>query len=1050
MAKKKSNNKKRAQPTYDNLINLAEKAFNSNNLSKAISKFKKALQLHPDDASLHNNLGVIYFKQGSYEKAKDCFKKAVQFDNLYFDPLYNLAKVCIKLDQDGEASQYLQKCLRHQPDDKKVKQLASDVQLKRDSVPLLTPGANQKTDTPLNILFVQEAPCIRNYKMAKALRSRGNRVSLAYTKVRLSQMYKGLSDDVYNECIKLENHRQLWDISKNYDILHCHNEPDVLTVAALAGDTPVVHDTHDLLTLRHGKNRDLQYFEGLANRGASGRVYVSDYQKDMAHKIHGTDLDYSIVLHNYVSKSMIPDTFLPKRSQTEGGVHVVYEGGVTGPELPHRYFLPLFQTIAQHHYHLHIYAPFHQPHYEAVAIDNPYLHYYPPMSPEKIVRELSQYDVGLIPFIVNDENRHHLDSAMPNKLFEYLAAGLPVLAKKLYSLRVFFERYPVGVLYDDVNDIFSGIDKIRSKIPKAAPYVFENNIQTLEDLYIRLLHKKTITTISNDESNACQQISAEKYKNSKAMQTASNYGDWLQQMIKRGVHFLTASQVIEGENIRRDRPNALIRHDIDFSPTIGLKMAEMEEKVGARTTFYVFHPDRYDPVFPLKSFQRLESEGWEIGYHTSTEDLDEALHDIDQLRQYFRIRTTVPHMGNIEICRGKLKEHIDVLRDGHCFLVQDDGYIADNRGFLRQRIQVDEKGENEWKDIDGHRLLAFIDSMEDGKVYHFLFHPVWYDEKLNFRGNDQKSDKKIILKAPVSEGRRRTGQVHDKPAIFIGGTGRSGTTILRDILGTHSQIASIPYETKLTDHASFFEFPQAFIQSPPEERKKILEVFKQRWLTDYYRFSATWDTRTDDDKLRGLHKWITQEDIRSFLHIWDDLAISSNEEDVFTAYGRYIDALFSHYATQQGKKFWLEKTTANSIVSPFWYSCFPNLRLINIIRDGRDVACSLIKMPWGADNIKDGLDWWANSVKEALQIQKILPRDVYLNIRYEDLVLKKQSTLEAIYRFIKVPWDDAPMSVEVFKKSVGRYHKEMSEEMKQYAAKKYGALLVSLEYEVEG
>ena len=54
---------------------------------------------------------------------------------------------------------------------------------------------------PLNILFVQDSPCIRNYKMATALRTRGHRVSLAYTMKRLSESYRGLSDETYRAAI---------------------------------------------------------------------------------------------------------------------------------------------------------------------------------------------------------------------------------------------------------------------------------------------------------------------------------------------------------------------------------------------------------------------------------------------------------------------------------------------------------------------------------------------------------------------------------------------------------------------------------------------------------------------------------------------------------------------------------------------------------------------------------------------------------------------------------------------------------------------------------
>ena len=201
--------------------------------------------------------------------------------------------------------------------------------------------------SPLNILFVQEAPCIRNYKMATALRSKGHRVSLAFVKARLSQMYKDLRDDTYSNCIQLRNHRHLWDISNCYDIVHCHNEPDQLSVAALACDVPVVHDTHDLISLRHGDNQTLRYFEGIANRGSSGRIYVSDYQMDMAHRIYKTDLSKSIVVPNYALKKMIPSRSLPKISQGNGQINIVYEGSLSLVPNSHRYYWPIFRDLAK-------------------------------------------------------------------------------------------------------------------------------------------------------------------------------------------------------------------------------------------------------------------------------------------------------------------------------------------------------------------------------------------------------------------------------------------------------------------------------------------------------------------------------------------------------------------------------------------------------------------------------------------------------------------------------------------------------------------------------
>ena len=102
---------------------------------------------------------------------------------------------------------------------------------------------------------------------------------------------------------------------------------------------------------------------------------------------------------------------------------------------------------------------------------------------------MTQYDFGIIPFIVTRENQKHLASAMPNKLFEYLAAGLPVIARNTYSIRKFFEKYRAGFLFNTIKDLTAGIRNADRKIPDQVPYVFENEIHIVEELYYQLLEK---------------------------------------------------------------------------------------------------------------------------------------------------------------------------------------------------------------------------------------------------------------------------------------------------------------------------------------------------------------------------------------------------------------------------------------------------------------------------------------------------------------------------------------------------------------------------------
>ena len=334
----------------------------------------------------------------------------------------------------------------------------------------------------LNILFVQDVPCIRNYKMASALRSYGHSVSLAYMNATLSQIYPGLSDDTYNHCFQFSNIQQLWRIMKDFDAIHCHNEPDALTIAAMAGGGIVIHDTHDLLSFRPPENTDISVNEGIANRGSAGRIYSTPAQMQAAHQMYGTNTDKSVVIYNYALEADIPAEPMAKH---DDGVHIVYEGSIgTG----HRDYRELFSRLATAGLHVHIYPNRHNTDYEKLCADPPCLHYHQPISPQAIIGEMSQYDYGIVPFNITPENKPFLDTCIANKLFEYLAAGLPVISCDTKGLREFVEREKVGMVYETAADIIANVDTLKDiQIGEAQKYTMESQMPILLEFYEMLI-----------------------------------------------------------------------------------------------------------------------------------------------------------------------------------------------------------------------------------------------------------------------------------------------------------------------------------------------------------------------------------------------------------------------------------------------------------------------------------------------------------------------------------------------------------------------------------
>jgi tetratricopeptide (TPR) repeat protein len=498
-------------------VKTGETLFSEGKIEEAEKCFLDLLKKEPTNAEALNDLGVMQHAKGNVKGAEDLFLKAIAAKQEYLDAYLNLVDLYQDAKRWSEAIAQLEECIQIENKDPnlfnmlgtfclemgntekarmaliKSLELNPDQELVRDSLMEL-----EKKDAgpqisfqekPLNILFVQEAPCIRNYKMATALRARGHRVSLAYNKARLSQMYKGLSDDVYDENIQIANFRQLWDISKNYDIVHCHNEPDILTVAALAGDAPVVHDTHDLISLRANGDPNLSYFEGVANRGAAGRVYTTPYQMEEAQKLYGVN-GPSVVFHNYVSQCDLPKRTLSKLSARDGKIHIAYEGGIGGNG--HRDFFTLFVELARLGNHIHIYPTFYDKEIARYFSEFPNIHYNNPLSPKQIIEAMSQFDLGIIPFNLEKGNKRFLDSTIANKLFEYLAAGLPVLASPLRSYIDYFSKNPVGITFQDVKDIIESIPRLKQLAETTdfskLIFTYEGEIERLEEFYRAVLN----------------------------------------------------------------------------------------------------------------------------------------------------------------------------------------------------------------------------------------------------------------------------------------------------------------------------------------------------------------------------------------------------------------------------------------------------------------------------------------------------------------------------------------------------------------------------------
>jgi Flp pilus assembly protein TadD len=81
------------------LANLGNAYFKKQNYDAAIEQYKKAVQITPNESTIHYNLGAAYSNGGQYEQAVAEYGKAVEIDPKMGDAHNGLAFALYRLEK---------------------------------------------------------------------------------------------------------------------------------------------------------------------------------------------------------------------------------------------------------------------------------------------------------------------------------------------------------------------------------------------------------------------------------------------------------------------------------------------------------------------------------------------------------------------------------------------------------------------------------------------------------------------------------------------------------------------------------------------------------------------------------------------------------------------------------------------------------------------------------------------------------------------------------------------------------------------------------------
>ena len=228
---------------------------------------------------------------------------------------------------------------------------------------------------------------------------------------------------------------------------------------------------------------------------------------------------------------------------------------------------------------------------------------------------------------------------------------------------------------------------------------------------------------------------------------------------------------------------------------------------------------------------------------------------------------------------------------------------------------------------------------------------------------------------------------------FIIGSGRSGNTLLRSILSGNSDI-SIPPES--------YRIPFAI---------KKFHIFNNRDWEDIVP-----QVLKEFEDCKEFYTWE--------IDITDAQKRLENIADSKRTLSNIFDELFCTYTEKHspGSKIWGDKTPMNTLYLDWVGTVFPRSKFIHIIRDGRDVASSYLKME-RYDTILEAANRWINSIESAQSFGSKI-KENYIEIRYEELVTKPEEVIKYTCDFLDIDYDSKMLDHTKQVKKLGDTDKE--------------------------
>lgn len=226
--------------------------------------------------------------------------------------------------------------------------------------------------------------------------------------------------------------------------------------------------------------------------------------------------------------------------------------------------------------------------------------------------------------------------------------------------------------------------------------------------------------------------------------------------------------------------------------------------------------------------------------------------------------------------------------------------------------------------------------------------------------------------------------------VFIGGTGRSGTHVLSQLVSRHARFGLVPVEVRF--HTDADGFPGLLDGTTTPER------FVKRLRGFWWRGFQT-------NRMRGMYRFVDRE---RFDRAVERFEAEHGDDLELACRNLFFDLLWFRATEGEEGEALVEQSTDCVAAAPTLTRLFPEARFIHVVRDGRDASASRVAQTRGLVAPRTrvaGIAWWEQRIRAIEAGADAIAPEKLLTASLDELLLMPHArkALRPMFRFLGVP-----------------------------------------------